>query len=129
MRAILMAALVAASAGTMAGPAAISALNTAAWAQTTPPGTPAPRTTVNLTAEHRHIIKEIIIKEMKVQPAASAEVPTTVGEVVPQGVPLQPIPVEVSAKIPALKAHSFIVKDGVVLIVDPKDNRIAEKVE
>ncbi|MBM3531035.1 MAG: DUF1236 domain-containing protein [Alphaproteobacteria bacterium] len=98
-------------------------------AQTLPPGTPPPKTTVNLTAEHRHVIKEIIIKEMKIQPPAAADVPATVGAVVPPGVPLQPIPVEVAAKIPALKAHSFVVRDGSVLIVDPKDNRIAGKVD
>jgi hypothetical protein len=84
--------------------------------------------TVDLTMEQRHIIKEIILKDMKIAPQ-TAEVPTQVGQAVPSGVPLQPIPVEVSAKIPQLKAHSFIVKNEAVLIVDPKDNKIAAKVE
>jgi hypothetical protein len=83
---------------------------------------------IDLTMEQRHVIKEIILKDMKIAPQ-TAEVPTQVGQAVPTGVPLQPIPVEVSAKIPQLKAHSFIVKDDTVLIVDPKDNKIAAKVE
>jgi hypothetical protein len=97
-------------------------------AQTLPPAQAAPVQRISLTEEHRHIIKEIIIKEMRVAPP-SAEVPTAVGEVIPAGVPVQPVPVEVSAKIPALKTHSFLVKDGAVLIIDPKDNRIAARVD
>jgi hypothetical protein len=94
-------------------------------AQTMPP-----QETVDLTMEQRHVIKEIILKEMKVAPPPqTAQVPNQVGQAVPSGVPLQPIPVEVSAKIPQLKAHSFIVKNDTVLIIDPKDNKIAAKVE
>ena len=87
-----------------------------------------PQEKVDLTMEQRHIIKEIILKDLKVA-AQTAELPTQVGEAVPAGVPLQPIPVEVSAKIPQIKSHSFVVKNNAVLIVDPKDNKIAAKVE
>ena len=87
-----------------------------------------PQEKVDLTMEQRHIIKEIILKDLKIAPQ-TAEVPTQVGQAVPSGVPLQPIPVEVSVKIPQIKAHSFIVKNEVVLIIDPKDNKIAAKVE
>jgi hypothetical protein len=83
--------------------------------------------TVELTMEQRHVIKEIILKDLKIAPQ-TAEVPTQIGQPVPTGVPLQPIPVEVSAKIPQIKSHSFIVKNDTVLIVDPKDNKIAAKV-
>jgi hypothetical protein len=92
-------------------------------AQTMPP-----QDKVDLNMEQRHIIKEIILKDLKVAPQTAA-VPNKVGEAVPSGIPLQPIPVEVSAKIPQIKSHSFIVKDDTVLIVDPKDNKIAAKVE
>ena len=88
----------------------------------------APDETVNLTMEQRHIIKEIIIKDMKTA-AQEQYVPTKVGETVPAGIPLQPIPVEVSAKVPQLKTHSFLVKDDKVVIVDPKDNKVAALVE
>jgi hypothetical protein len=84
--------------------------------------------TVELTMEQRHVIKEIILKDLKIAPQ-TAEVPTQIGQPVPTGVPLQPIPVEVSAKIPQIKSHSFIVKNDTVLIIDPKDNKIAAKVE
>jgi len=86
---------------------------------------------VNLTMEQRHVIKEIIVKDMKIAPPAdqAAKVPTDVGAVVPSGVPLQPMPVEVAAKVPQIKAHSFVVRDGKVVIVDPKDNRVAALVE
>jgi hypothetical protein len=87
-----------------------------------------PQEKIDLTMEQKHVIKEIILKDMKIAPP-SAEVPTQVGEAVPAGVPLQPIPVEVSAKIPSIKSHSFVVKNDTVLIVDPKDNKIAAKVQ
>lgn len=87
--------------------------------------------TVNLTMEQRHIIKEIIIKDMKITepPDQAAKVPTEVGQAVPAGIPLQPMPVEVAAKVPQLKAHSFLVKNDKVIIIDPKDNKVAALVE
>jgi len=90
-----------------------------------------PADTVSLTMEQRHIIKEIILKEMKItQPAdQAAKVPTQVGEAVPSGIPLQPMPVEVSAKVPQLKAHSFLIKDQKVIVIDPKDNKVAALIE
>jgi hypothetical protein len=39
------------------------------------------------------------------------------------------MPVEVSAKVPQIKSHSFIVKDDRVIIIDPKDNKVAALVE
>jgi hypothetical protein len=87
--------------------------------------------TVNLTMEQRHIIKEIILKDLKVTEPAdqAAKVPTNVGDTVPAGIPLQPMPVEVSAKIPQIKSHSFLVKDDKVVIIDPKDNKVAALIE
>ena len=95
------------------------------------PALPA-KDTVDLTMEQRHIVKELIIKDLKVAPPAdhgAKQVPTKVGETIPAGIPIQPMPVEVSAKIPQLKAHSFVVKDEKVIIVDPKDNKVAALVE
>ena len=92
-----------------------------------------PADTVNLTMEQKHIIKEIILKDLKVtEPAdqtAKAKVPTGVGETVPSGIPLQPMPVEVSAKVPQLKSHSFLVKNDKVIVIDPKDNKVAALIE
>jgi hypothetical protein len=80
--------------------------------------------TVNLTMEQRHIIKEIVVKELKAtqQPVAVAPKP---GQAAPEGVVLQPVPVEVSAKVPQVRTHSYFVKDDEVVIVDPKNNKIA----
>ncbi len=90
-----------------------------------------PQETVNLTMEQRHIIKEIILKDLKVTEPAdqAAKVPTNVGDTVPAGIPLQPMPVEVSSKIPQIKSHSFLVKDDKVVIIDPKDNKVAALIE
>jgi hypothetical protein len=90
-----------------------------------------PQETVNLTMEQRHVIKEIILKDLKVTEPAdqAAKVPTKVGDTVPAGIPLQPMPVEVSAKIPQIKSHSFLVKDDKVVIIDPKDNKVAALIE
>jgi hypothetical protein len=87
--------------------------------------------TVNLTMEQRHVIKELIVKDMKIAPPQdqAAKVPMVVGQVVPAGIPLQPMPVEVSAKVPQLKSHSFLVRDDKVVIIDPKDNKVAALVE
>jgi hypothetical protein len=90
-----------------------------------------PHETVHLTMEQKHIVKEIIIKDFKVTPPEdhAAQVPTTLGDTVPSGIPLQPMPVEVSAKVPQLKAHSFLVKDDKVVVVDPKNNKVAALIE
>ena len=107
------------------------ALPVGAQVQGNQPALPA-KDTVDLTMEQRHIVKELIIKDLKVAPPAdqaSKTVPTKVGETIPSGIPIQPMPVEVSAKIPQLKAHSFVVKDDKVIIVDPKDNKVAALVE
>ena len=82
--------------------------------------------TVNMTMEQRHIIKDMKITE---PPDQAAKVPTEVGQAVPAGIPLQPMPVEVAAKVPQLKAHSFLVKNDKVIIIDPKDNKVAALIE
>ena len=90
-----------------------------------------PADTVNLTMEQRHVIKEIIIKDMKITEPQdqAAKVPTKVGDTVPAGIPLKPMPVEVSSKIPQLKSHSYLVRDDKVVIVDPKDNKVAALID
>jgi hypothetical protein len=39
------------------------------------------------------------------------------------------MPVEVAVKVPQIKSHSFVVKDDKVVIVDPKDNKVAALIE
>jgi hypothetical protein len=119
----------------------IGALIAAAVLVTAPPAAaqapgpaPLPRgeEAVNLTMEQRHIIKEIIVKEMKSPGPAQdqvAKVPTEIGATVPAGVPIQPMPVEVAAKVPQLKTHSYLVKDDKVIIIDSKENKVAALIE
>jgi hypothetical protein len=84
--------------------------------------------TINLTQENRHVIKEIVLKDMEVKKAPD-NVNVTIGDPVPQGVSVQPFPAEVFQKVPALKSHSFFVKGDQVVVVDPKDNTIADVVK
>jgi len=88
----------------------------------------APARTVNITQEQRHVIKEIILKDLKFKDEPQAA-PVKVDEVVPTGIVLHPIPVEVSAKVPQVRTHSFFVKDSRVVVVDPKNSKIADVVE
>ena len=99
-------------------------------AQVPSPSSPVvqPQETVKLTMEQKHIIKEIIIKDMKT-PGASTHVDLEPGKVVPKEVTLQPMPVEVSAKVPQVRTHSYFVEDDKVVIVDAKDNKVAALVE
>ena len=82
---------------------------------------------INLTLEQRHVIKEII-KDVKVQPAP-ANIETSVGAKVPAGVNLNPMPTEVSEKVPQIKSHLFFLKDGKVVLVDPKDNTVIDAID
>jgi len=90
---------------------------------------PPPNNPINLTMEQRHVIREIIVKDMKTPPQEAVGVAAKVGNVVPAGISLQPLPVEVAAKVPQLRTHSFFVRDDKVVIVDPKDHKIAAVVE
>jgi Protein of unknown function (DUF1236) len=84
--------------------------------------------TVNLNEEDRHTIREIVLKDRKVQKAPEST-KVAIGETVPQGVNLQPMPDDVTRKIPQLKNNTFFVKGDEVVIVEPKDNTVAEIVK
>jgi hypothetical protein len=96
-----------------------------------PGGAPPPpavtQSKVNLTQEQRYTIKEII-KDAKVDPAP-ASTPMSVGATVPGNVKLTPMPTAVAEKVPQIKSHLFFVKDGKIVIVDPKDRAVVEAIE
>jgi hypothetical protein len=96
----------------------------------TPPGQDMPLATrsVKLTAEQHHVIKEIVIKDMKVKGVAG-DVKVEVGERVADNVSLQQFPAIIADKIPEVKAHSFFVKGDQVVIVDPRDKRVADVIK
>ena len=82
---------------------------------------------INLTLEQRHVIKEII-KDLNVSPAKE-NIETTVGATVPATIDLSPMPLVVYEKVPQVKSHLFFLKDGKVVIVDPKENKIVDAID
>lgn len=88
---------------------------------------PAPRT-VNLTAEQRFIIKEIVLKDLNVADARG-DAPATIGDQVPQNVELHPMTKLLAEKVPQAKSHTFYVKDGTIVLVSPNDRRVADVIK
>ena len=82
---------------------------------------------LKLTLEQEHVIKEFI-KDMKIDPPATAA-RAALGDAVPQDTTLRPIPDEVGRKVPQIKTHKFVYTADRILIVDPKDNRVADVIE
>jgi hypothetical protein len=88
---------------------------------------PASRT-VNLTAEQRFIIKEIVYKDLNV-PKAQANAPEAIGDTVPTDVELHDMTPELAQKIPAAKSHKFYVTADAIVLVSPSDRRIADVIK
>ena len=84
---------------------------------------PAPK--LNLTLEQRHTIKEFV-KDMK---ADAADVQATIGEPIPPGITPRPMPSDVGQKVPQVKAHRFFLTAQQIVIVDPKDNKVADVIK
>jgi hypothetical protein len=82
---------------------------------------------LNLTLEQKHVIRELI-KDQKVDSAATPA-QSAVGDTVPQEVSLRPMPNEIGLRVPQIKAHKFSYTADRILIVDPKDNKVAEVIE
>ena len=111
---------------TIAAVAIVSAAPVA-QAQTPPQQELAPTATVKLTLEQRHVIRELI-KDLKVEPTKTAAQPS-VGDTLPQDVTPRPMPADVARKVPQIRAHRFLVTDDQIVIVDPKDNKVAELID
>ena len=88
---------------------------------------PPPRT-VNLTAEQRFIIKEIVYKDMKV-PQAKSGAPETIGDPVPPDVELHDMTADIAKKVPAAKSHKFYVTADAIVLVSPSDRRVADVIK
>jgi hypothetical protein len=88
------------------------------------PVLPAPK--LNLTLEQRHVIRELI-KDAK--PQSSGNPHPAIGDTVAQNVDLKPMPEEVAQKVPQVKTHRYFVADGQIVIVDPKDNKVADLIK
>jgi hypothetical protein len=87
----------------------------------------APRT-VNLTAEQRFIIKEIVYKDLKV-PKAAAGAPESIGDPVPADVELHDMTAELGKKVPGAKSHKFYVTADAIVLVSPADRTVADVIK
>jgi hypothetical protein len=105
--------------------AAMLSAASGAHAQAPTPLEPAAR--INLTLEQRHMIKELI-KDLKIEPTQTAVRPS-LGEALPQDVALHPVPTEIGQRVPQIKAHKFLLTADQIVIVDAKDNKVAEVIE
>jgi hypothetical protein len=106
----------------------LSCLDPATHAQAPAPQEPVTTShKLNLTLEQRHVIKEII-KDMKTESARAAIAPA-VGDPIPATVKLQPMPADIAQKVPQVRTHTFFVIDEQIVIVDPKDNKVAEVIK
>lgn len=83
--------------------------------------------TIKLTAEDTHTIKEIVLKESSFPRTAAADY--KVGDEVPSSVELQNFPQLIAGKISAARSHRFFISGNKVVVVDPKDNTVAEVIE
>jgi hypothetical protein len=79
--------------------------------------------TLNLTMEQRHIIKEII-KDLKFENEPK-NIRISVGQIIPKTVLLRAMPLDVSQKVSQVKSH-FFFENNQVILVDPKDNKVAD---
>ena len=80
--------------------------------------------TINLTIEQKHIIKEAV-KELKIE-AVADNFEVAIGEAVPKTVQLHPMPVQLSSHI---KNHLFFLKGAQIVIVNPKENKAVETID
>ena len=86
------------------------------------------RRTINLTEEDRHTIREIVLKDVNVRKETTA-VNANIGDIAPQGVVTYEFPPQLATKIPALKSHTYFVKDDQIVVVDAKAGKIADIVK
>jgi len=83
--------------------------------------------TIKLTAEDSHTIKEIVLKETNAPRVPAGDF--KVGDQAPANAQLQPFPPQVANKVSAVRSHRFFVSGDTIVVVDPKDNKIAEVIE
>jgi hypothetical protein len=90
-----------------------------------PDSAPVASRSIKITAEQGYIIKENVVKA----PATSGQgdsAKVEIGEKAPSASALQEFPQIVVEKVPAVKGHKFFVSNGQVVVVDSKDNTIAD---
>jgi hypothetical protein len=109
--------------------AAFVCLTSDLMAQAPSPGRESPvfAAKLNLTMEQRHIIMEFIKSRNTTNEPSN--VSTAVGQTVPKTVQLQAMPADVAQKVSQVRNYSYFIKSNKIVLVDPKDNKIAEVIE
>ncbi|MGH6770541.1 MAG: hypothetical protein ACRECO_16130 [Xanthobacteraceae bacterium] len=107
--------------------AALILSSSMAGAQPTKPGLAPSSPSVSLTLEQRHVIRELI-KDLKVERSA-VDSKLSPGDGVPQGVEPRALPPLVGQKVPQIKSHRFFVTSQQIVIVEPKQPRVAEVID
>jgi hypothetical protein len=87
----------------------------------------APTSSINLSLEQQHTIKELV-KDLHL-PKVVDKIEIAVGAMVPASVTLQPMPTQIAAKVPQVKTHRLFVTDRRIVLVNPNDPRIAGVIE
>jgi hypothetical protein len=95
---------------------------------TKPPGSPrepaVPQRSIKITAEQGYVIKENVKDVRPAQPAGGAAV--EIGGKAPASIELHDFPAIVTEKVSAVKTYKFYIANNQVIVVDPKDNTIAD---
>ena len=82
---------------------------------------------LKLTLEQEHVIKELL-KDTKIDTTQLPKRPEA-GSELPQDVNPQPMPREIGQRVPQVRSHRVLVTADAIVIVDPKDNKVAEVIE
>ena len=80
---------------------------------------------LNLSSNQRHEIWQSLSKQ-SAKENAPAGFKAMVGETAPGSIKLQPLPGDVSSRVPAVKSYDYAMVQNQVLIVDPSSKRIVD---
>ena len=86
-----------------------------------------PSRTINLTAEQRFMIKEIVLKDLNVPKAPGA--PKSIGVPVPSSVELHDMTPTLAEKVPQAKAHKFYLTAHAIVLVSASDHKVADVIK
>ena len=87
-----------------------------------------PSRTINLTAEQRFMIKEIVLKDLDV-PKAQPGAPVSIGDPVPSSVELHDMTPALAEKVPQAKSHKFYLTAHAIVLVSVSDRKVADVIK
>ena len=86
-----------------------------------------PHSSINLTMEHLHTLKELLLKDSSV-PRQSLG-PVDVGSVLAPEVQLHPLPDIVGDKIPQIKNHAYVLTADTLVLVNVEDRKVVDMIK